>query len=135
MILIHLVVSSRCYTAVYNLIILIIIITFIYTAQIQLCSFQMRLKLAKRAQWAPIFNFRWRFVKKRVLRDGYPHKVLNLFAHSSLWETGRKRQAIDTLRGYKIRSRYHVIVFVSYICEYCEIIKILIPITSIYALA
>ena len=72
MILVYLVVSFRCYTAVYNLIILIIIITFIYAAQIQLCSFQMRLELAKRAQWAPIFNFRWRFVKERVLRDGVP---------------------------------------------------------------
>ena len=67
--LIYLVVSFRCYTAVYNLIILIIIIKFIYTAQIQLCSFQMRLKLAKRAQWAPIFNFRWCFVKKRELNQ------------------------------------------------------------------
>ena len=76
--LMYLVVSFRCYTAVYNLIILIIIITFIYTAQIQLCSFQMRLELAKRAQWAPIFNFRWRFVKKRVLKDGVPHKVFEL---------------------------------------------------------
>ena len=54
-------------------------------------------------------------LKKRVLRDGvYPHKVLNLFALSSLWKTGEKRQAIDTLRGNKIRSRGHVIVFVSY---------------------
>ena len=68
MILIYLAVSFRCYTAVYNL----IIITFIYAAQIQLCSFQMRLELTNRAQWAPIFNFRWRFVKKRVLRDGVP---------------------------------------------------------------
>ena len=39
------VVSFMCYTAVYNL------------------------ELAKRAYWAPIFNFSWRFVKKRVLRD------------------------------------------------------------------
>ena len=66
---------------------------------------------------------------------GYPYNVLNLFAPSSLWETGKKRQAIDTLRGYKIRSRCHVIVFVSYMFEYCEIIKIGDIITSICALA
>ena len=65
---------------------------------------------------------------------GYPHKVFELICTYQSARNWKKRQAIDTLRGYKIRSRCHVIVFVSYMFEYCEIITILIVVTSICAL-
>ena len=42
--------------------------------------------------------------EKGLKRRGSPKRCFNLFVHSDLLETGKEREAIDTLRGYKIQS-------------------------------
>ena len=71
---------------------------------------------------------------KRVLRDGVPHKVFNLFEHPSLLESGKQRQAINKPRGHKIQSKFYVrdvmSLFSSDVFSKTEIIEIIIPVTS-----